>query len=230
MIIWTSGIADWTCLTRDGQHEAERGDHERHDEQQHEDLEHHQRVVGHADEAREREHDHRLERRDRGAAEAFAGEDGGRRDRRHQHLAQEAELAVPHHRDAGKRGGEQHRHGEDAGEQEGLEVDPAGRSLDQRPEAAAEDEKEQQRLDHRGDDARRIAPEADHLALPHDERRTDLVADPPLGTRGPLQWLPVLMVYLPRRALMGLNSALALCIADRRAGVSEKDVVEARAR
>ncbi len=107
--------------------------------------------------------------------------------------------------------------------------------LHQRAEAAAEDEQEQQRLDDRGDDARRIAAEADHLALPHDQRGADFVAEAALGD-GDLgdgrhrclshdQPLP-----RPRPPSWIELAALGFRVAERGAGEVEEHVVEARLR
>ena len=79
-------------------------------------------------------------------ADRLAEHEGGPADRGDQHLAQEAELAVPDDREGGEHRRHDHAHGHDAGVDELAEVESAGRP-DQAAHAVAEDEEEQDGLD-----------------------------------------------------------------------------------
>ena len=102
------------------------------------------------------------------AAEAFADDDGTASDRGDQHLAQEAELAVPDDGGGGEHGGEHDRHGQDAGVEERAQVEAAGAARGESGQAAAEHEQKQKRLHQRGRDPQAVVEEADQLALPDD--------------------------------------------------------------
>ena len=102
--------------------------------------------------------------------------------RRDQHLAQEAELAVPDDRDAGEDGGEQHRRRQDAGEQERLEVDAAGAGrMSCRTGPVPSTKRNSSGCSSAVTIRGRSCCEADHLALPDDLDGPQLVA--PAATR-----------------------------------------------
>ena len=148
--------------------------------------------------------------------------------RRDHHLAQEAELAVPHDRRRREHRGEHHRHAEDAGVDEGLEVDAVRAAPRDRLQAGAEDEQEQQRLHQRRDDPHAVAAEADELAPPDDLDRAQLAAEAALrhadaddrrGRRcvAPHRRAPLIIRIITRLAC---ELAVGLGVADRRARVA----------
>src|SRR3954468_6129852 len=94
------------------------------------------------------------------AAKALADDDRAAPHRGHHHLAQEAELAVPHDRRGREHRGEHDRDAEDAGVDERLEVDAVGADAGELVEPRAEHEQEEQRLHQRGDDPQAVAAEA----------------------------------------------------------------------
>ena len=115
-----------------------------------------------------------LQCRGGGAAEAFADHDGGAAHRSDEHLPEEAELPVPHHRRRREQRGEQHRHGENARIEERFQVHSAAAGLREVGQAGAQHEQEEERLDQRGDEPGAVVQEANHLALPDDLDGTQL--------------------------------------------------------
>jgi hypothetical protein len=119
------------------------------------------------------------------AAQALAEHDRRAPHRRDEHLAQEAELAVPDDRGGREDRGEHHRHREHARIDERAQVDPVRAGGGEPREAGAEHEQEQQRLQQRGDDPHPVAREADELALPDDLHRAQVAAQAASGDAHP---------------------------------------------
>src|SRR2546430_16865744 len=143
-----------------------------------------ERVEVDADDGRRDQEDQALTRRDRSAAGRLAEHEPGAADRRHEHLAEESELAVPHDRDRREQAAEQDGHRHDAGKDELLVVDAAGAVLpDERFDPRAEHEEEQDRLRQAGHDPGRRAAEADDLALPHHADGAQVADERALGRR-----------------------------------------------
>ena len=150
-----------------GDHQADGAQGERQQEQLADEDDDHLDVVRHPDGGGEGEDDQALPGGHGGPTERLADEDRAAPDRRHEHLSQEPELAVPHDRRRRERRREQHRRCQHTGEHERLEVDAAGRLGRERRQPGAEDEQEQHRLHERGDGTEAVLAEADQLALPH---------------------------------------------------------------
>ena len=159
-----------------GQRETERREHEGYERHLDEQRQQQHGRVRDVHDPRQREDDHALHRCNRGPTCGLAHHDGPASGGRDQHLAEEAELPIPHDRDGREDGREEDRHGDDPREHERPEVE-ARSSGDEVREPGAEDEEEQDRLRERRDDPRLVPAEPDQLALPHDLHGTPVVGE-----------------------------------------------------